>query len=444
VAYGRPKADLRHIDYDKFPHGLRPVVDYAHQRDLTVGLFMSAGFVRSGQGNGGEWLALRGLIDQHPDWLLPLVKGSAIDTYMLDYSRDDVRDYVRSIVDDFSTTYGVDGIKLDGLADPEGELTELRDRRGLLNPPYLPATDILRIISDRFLSQRPDGYIESGWINPQFAKPYADTFWGGDNWPAFDREYPFGGLLQHIDYALFQRVALGQRPKLATVFGDPNGQDVRQWFEAGLALGVQVTAGFDLTALTPDSLSALRCLLVHYDAFEADVVTSARMQPNVFATTSDHITYLGILNRSRDARQFGDEIGELNVLAPGLSAFDVERRVWIPALAIPSVSVAGRSFRLFIIPHQPRVVWTNASPSYEDGGDDGLRLTLIGPAGLGGFAQIWAPGVQSVQIDGVPLRADTRPGPGRYGFDPATGVVSVEFSMDQPPQGGAREIALRW
>jgi hypothetical protein len=347
---------------------------------------------------------------------------------------------MRDVVDDFLVKYGVDGIKIDGLADPEGQLTDVLARQHASDvAPYLPATDILRLIAEQMETRRPGAYLESGWINPVFAHPYAHTFWWGDNWPDFAREYPFGGLAEHIEYAVFQQVALGQRAKLATVWGEPNGKGVRSWFAAGLALGAQVTAGFDLTAMSPQSLSELRCLLAHYNAFDAEVVPSARMRPSAFATTTNHLTYLGVLNRGSQPRAFAEEIGELNVIAPGLMAFDVETKAWQSATSIADQQIPARSFRLFIIAHQPGIVWSNASWSYDRSDDSRLVATVQGPASLSGFADIWAPDAMGVTLDGVALRRAATAGPDRYRFDPRTGVVHLQFGL-----GGPHQVEVHW
>jgi hypothetical protein len=433
VAYGRPTADLRNVDYEKFPNGIRGLSDYAHSQGISVVLFMSSGFVHIGEEEGGEWLALRGLIEEHPDWLIPLFDRGNHRAYMLNYAHPGVKGYMEAVVDDFVHKYGVDGVQLDGLADPEGQFTDVRTRDLAAGPePYLPAMAIYRLVANRLFAQRPDAYLESGWVNPVFAHPYAHSFWWADDEPAFDNAYPFPGLSQQIDYALFQRVALGQRAKLAHTMGDPNRRDTRRWFEAALAAGAQVSASFDLAALQPSTLSALRAVLAHYRPFEGRTISSSHRRPSAFATTRDHMTYLGVLNRSSRPATFADEIGELGVLAPGSMAYEVESGRWLSFDAVLSAQIPARSFRLFVIPHQPRIVWSNASWTYERADDNSLAATLQGPAALSGFAEIWAPEATTVLLDGVPLQRGARADAGRYTYDPRTGVVRLSLTYDAP------------
>lgn len=440
VAYGRPTADMRNVDYEKFPGGIRTLSDYAHGRDVKVVLFMSAGFVHVGEEQGGEWLALRGLIEEHPDWLIPLFDTGGRRAYMLNYAHPGVQGYMQAVVDDFISVHGVDGIQLDGLADPEGQFTDVRSRDlALSDTPYLPATYIYRLVASRLFALRPDAYLEGGWINPVFAHPYAHSFWWADDWPSFDNPYPFPGLRQHIDYALFQRVALGQQPKLAHALGDPNSRDIRRWFEAALALGAQVSASFDLTMLDASNLSALRTLLAHYRPFEGQTVASSHRRPSAFATTVDHITYLGVLNRTSRAAAFEAEIAELGVLGPDLMAYDVENGTWLPSTSIPAMQLQPRSFRLFLIPHQPRIVWSNASWTYERADDQSLVATVRGPATLGGFAEIWAPQAKAVLLDRTPLQLGSSPGDGQYTYDAGKGVIRLSLQYDAP-----HHLEIQW
>jgi hypothetical protein len=433
VAYGRPTADLRNVDYEKFPNGIRGLSEYAHSQGVNVVLYMSAGFVHSGEEGGGEWLAMRAVIEEHPDWLVPLFDRGSHHAYMLNYAHPGVRAYMEAVVDDFVNEHGVDGVQLDGLADPEGQFTDMRTRDLAVGPaPYLPATAIYRLVANRLFALRPDAYLEGGWINPVFAHPYAHSFWWADDWPGFDHPYPFPGLSQQIDCALFQRVALGQPAKLAHTMGEPNRRDTRRWFEAALATGTQVSASFDLAALQPGSLSGLRAVLAHYRPFEGRTISSSDHRPAAFATTRDHITYLGVVNRASHPATFEAQIGELGVRAPGLMAYDVERERWVPAMSVLSTPIPARSFRLFVIPNQPRITWSNASWTYERDDEQSLTATLQGPASISGFAEIWAPEIKSVLLDGVPMQRGIRTDAGRYSYDPQTGVLRLSLSFDAP------------
>jgi len=71
IQYGREDAELSAVDFEKFPEGVRAIADAVHARGMQMPLYLGTGFIHDSPGNGGEWLALRGMIDKHPDWLIP-------------------------------------------------------------------------------------------------------------------------------------------------------------------------------------------------------------------------------------------------------------------------------------------------------------------------------------------------------------------------------------
>ncbi|HEV2124345.1 MAG TPA: hypothetical protein VGW38_16445, partial [Chloroflexota bacterium] len=205
----------------KFPSGLRALVDYAHARDVRVLLFYSAVYAHDGS-DKGEWLGLPGLISRHADWFLPLTpEGIRPARYLFNYDHPDARAYLTDVLTRYVTQHGADGVKIDGLGDVEGQLfpfferTAIQPRRWALTP----VMDIYRLVAETVRSAKPDAFIESGWVNPASAHPYAHTFRYGDEWDTFDRAYPFPGLAQHFTYAAVQHGLLGQRPNSGAVYG---------------------------------------------------------------------------------------------------------------------------------------------------------------------------------------------------------------------------------
>ena len=114
---------------DKFPHGLKPLVDEIHGKGLKAGL----------------WLAPFGcqkdakLMREHPDWLLQ-VEGQPWycgcnwgGFYALDIDKPEVQDYLRRVFDRVLNQWGFDLVKLDFLyaAAPFGNERESRAGRML-------------------------------------------------------------------------------------------------------------------------------------------------------------------------------------------------------------------------------------------------------------------------------------------------------------------------
>ena len=114
---------------EKFPNGLKPLVDGIHGKGLTAGL----------------WLAPFGcqkdakLMQEHPDWLLR-IEGQPWycgcnwgGFYALDIDKPEVQDYLRRVFDRVLNQWGFDLVKLDFLyaAAPFGNEQESRAGRML-------------------------------------------------------------------------------------------------------------------------------------------------------------------------------------------------------------------------------------------------------------------------------------------------------------------------
>lgn len=100
------------IDKQKFPNGLKPIVDKIHSEGLDAGL----------------WLAPFGaqhdsvIAKEHPNWLIRDKKGKPIPVganwggfYALDIYNQEVRDYVKSVFNEVLNVWGFDMVKLDFL-----------------------------------------------------------------------------------------------------------------------------------------------------------------------------------------------------------------------------------------------------------------------------------------------------------------------------------------
>jgi hypothetical protein len=266
-----------------------------------------------------------------------------------------------------------------------------------------------------------------GWMNALFAKPYAHTFWYCDEYPAFASDYPFGGLKEHTDYALFQQRALGQRPHMGSPWDkdDPSPLN-QQWLAAGLALGTKVAPSWDLAAMSPEALAAYRHLLVHYDAFAGDVRYGPGLYPEYFGTTVNGTTYLGFMNRYDDARTIAASLDELG-LDPGAAytAYDVQDSRFTKVQGEVSLPLAGQSFRLLILRRRPGVLWTGSSFDLTEGAN-GLSVTVRGPASIPGDLALASPAPARVTIDG---RAAGRR---VVRYDADAGVLQLRYRHDRP------------
>lgn len=434
VAGGEPDSTWV-VDGDKFPGGLRALVDYVHSKGMKVVLYFSAPYLDDRQ-REGNWLGLRGFLHDHPDWAIRLQSDNTGASYVYDFTNPELVAYMRTLIRDFFTVYDVDGIKIDGLGQAEGEQlsVEERDRFGDVNKIRMFTMDIYRLVYEEALKAKKDAYLESGWAVPNYANRFAHTFRYGDEFPEFSHRYPAGGLLEHVDYAISQKTVIGQRPNMGMVWGGAESQrTIRSWFEAALALGTQMTLSSDLTHLPPRDLSALRAVLVHYNAFQGDTVFLGTPWPDSFATATGGITYLGAINREPEQKQIALQLSDygLDLHKPYL-VYDVSAGRYFRARGSVRATLDGSSFRLFLLRDSPGVVWTNSS--FEaDSTAGSLTVRVKGPRTIGGFAQILVPRPSSVTLDGNELTRSANLSIDRnYSYDESTGVLRVRYRHTQP------------
>ncbi|MCL5957923.1 MAG: hypothetical protein M1358_01185 [Chloroflexi bacterium] len=331
----------------------------------------------------------------------------------------------------------MDGIKVDGLGNADGALVDENrlDSFGMVDRVGGQTLEIYRFIQENASSLKKDVYIESGWMTPPLANRYAHTFRYGDEQPSYSNGYPFPGLVEHLDYAVLQKMALGQRPNMGAAFGDPNVSMVNQWWlQAGVALGIQTVLSFDLPSMTRETLSRYRSVLAHYDAFQGRTVYDRSLNPSYFATTVGPMTYLGIPGREAE-KPVGIATSDIGVdSAKDAVAYDVSaNRFFRPRGSIRTVANPG-TFKLYVIRNAPGVVWTNSSLHDEKSTDSSFQVEVRGPQAINGFARVFSPEPKRVSIDGRSLilslisLADSD----HYAYNTRNGIVTLTYAHDRP------------
>ncbi|MDO8672271.1 MAG: NPCBM/NEW2 domain-containing protein [Dehalococcoidia bacterium] len=431
IAEGRSGAEWRNVDYAKFPSGLRSFVDYAHSRGVKVVLYFSTPYLDS-RVEAGDWLGLKGIIEEHRDWLIRIGESEGRESFVYDYNNPELRDYMKEVMTDYFLRYDVDGIKVDGLGNAGGALLDPSrlDAFGLTDRVVAPTMDIYRFTYDTITSLKDDIYIESGWLTPLFANTYAHTFRYGDEAAEFSSQYPFPGLVEHIDYAQVQDMVLGQRANMGALRGDANSSQINRWMlEAALALGAQTVLSFYMPGLEDWALSAYRGLLYHYHAFEGETNYGSSLYADTFATTFKGTTYLGVLNRSTDSTRFDLRLSDFG-LAKGTSytAYKVEDAAYLRVRDSIEVVLPPQSFVLYILRADPGVMWTNSAIDYSQSTSE-IFMQVRGPESLPGFVQVMVPGIRGVFLDGDALERQTtdRWSVETYQYNPLTRVLTILY-----------------
>jgi hypothetical protein len=451
VSEGREGADWMTVDEEKFPSGIRALVDYAHAHGIRLIMYLSTPYLDN-ERRENNWVGLKGIIDAHPDWLIRLgplpdddrydSEGRPAEAYLYDYESPDLRAYMEALLHRYFVEYGADGLFIDGLADADRGVLVQRTWQQLdpaaeeraRSRPLVPALEILRSIWRTISALHPDVYVQSG-ATPAYAAPYVHTFIYGDDYPAFTNRYPAGGLLEHLDYGVTQMLVLGERADIGSARAeDPTNPAERtlmlNWLEAGLALGARATLNFDLAAMDVRTLAMLRSRLAHYNAFQGgDTRTDSPFAPTYVATTLDGMTYLGLINRDAKPKRMQVRLADLG-LDPRhtYTLFDASTEHYRTVKDKLELVLPPQSFRLILLRTTPGVMWTPSSftqralPVTRDG-RPAMRLLVsaYSPEGVPGQMTLACSRPSSVQLDGRLLH------PGEYVVSTANRTLTVSY-----------------
>ena len=446
----------------RFPQGLRAVVDYAHSRGIKVILFFSAVYVHDGN-DKGEWLGVPRLIGDHPDWFIRLTPEGVVPArYLFDYSNPGARDYLVSVLHRYVADYDADGVKIDGLGDVEGQLIPLGQRVQIFPQRWAltPVMDVYRTVAQSLRDVKPDAFVESGWVNPAMAQPYAQTFRSGDEWNVFDHQYPFPGLAQHFTYAAIQQGLLGQRANIGAIYGGLEKPLAHQWLGAALAIGAQVSLGSEMGFLSPEQMGALRAWLAPQRPFAGITRTGPQqhgLAPEWAATTYGDVTYLALLNATTSPRQIRVSLADAGVPGGGAAtlAFDPETEQATLMGADVAVTVPPQTVTTLVLRQSAGPVWSTSSVEALPA-QRGWKLALRGPEDVPGELRFYAPGLSasgpsSVLLDGKPLQAPSPvqaargESPGEFSYDGATGLLTAHYGragLGTDPAAPARVLEI--
>jgi hypothetical protein len=442
-----PAGEMGLVDLEKFPSGMRALVDYAHERGVGVVLYGSAPWVDSDPSIGSWWVVQLGFVRDHPDWLI-LVSGDEDGaTYVYDLANPELRAYLAGLIRRYLIEFEADGILLDmvGIIGPEGgpfrgevpgppgaRRPPLRGRPPGGEPPADPAVgrspsglaqtmEIYRSLWQTATRFKPDVWIESGYASPALARSYAHTWRLADDYPAFSHPYPFAGLLEQVTYAVLQQQILGRRPHLGFVYGGPETLAIqRQWLGAAVALQAQVVLSTDLTSLPPETARMYREYLVALRPFSARPVFGPGVPPRAFSTTVDGTTYLGLLNETDEPLAVTVNLAEHGLLpsVPAL-AIDPETGAAFEGTQYLTVDVPARSFRLLVLRTAPGVLWADRQWSSQV--EQGVLRVQVGRGSMdSGRLQLYAPGAHEVRIEGGTG--------GNWTIDPLSGLLTADLT----------------
>ena len=172
-----------YVNPQKFPHGLKPLIDKVHALGMDFGLWVEPEMVNPDSD----------LYRQHPDWVLNFPgrpRSEQRNQLVLNLARQDVRDYVFGFLDKLLTENDIAFLKWDynrNWSEPGWDQLPPAEQKKV----YVAFTRNLYSILDELKKKHPKVEIEScsgggGRVDLGILR-YADEVWPSDNTDPFDR-----------------------------------------------------------------------------------------------------------------------------------------------------------------------------------------------------------------------------------------------------------------
>ncbi len=172
-----------YVNPQKFPHGLAPVIDRAHQLGMDFGIWVEPEMVNPNSD----------LYRKHPDWAMHFPgrpRTEARNQLLLNLARPDVRAYVFNFLDELVSKNQIDFLKWDynrNWSEPGWETVPLPEQQTI----YIRYVENLYSILAELRRKHPKLEIEScsgggGRVDDGILR-YTDEVWTSDNTDALDR-----------------------------------------------------------------------------------------------------------------------------------------------------------------------------------------------------------------------------------------------------------------
>lgn len=186
--FGQRRDDHRglgdwYVNPQKFPHGLKPVIDRVHALGMDFGIWVEPEMVNPDSD----------LYRKHPEWAMnfpgrPRIEGR--NQLLLNLARNDVKEYVFSVLDKLVTENDIAFLKWDynrNWSDPGWDAVPLEDQKKI----YVKFVENLYDIIDRLRAKHPHLEIEScsgggGRVDLGILRR-TEEVWTSDNTDAYDR-----------------------------------------------------------------------------------------------------------------------------------------------------------------------------------------------------------------------------------------------------------------
>ncbi len=234
-----------YVNKEKFPNGLKPVIDRVHALGMDFGIWVEPEMVNPDSD----------LYRKHPDWAMNFPgrpRTEARTQLLLNLAREDVKEYVFQWLDQLVTSNDIAFLKWDynrNWAEPGWDAVPVAEQKKI----YVTYVRNLYDILDRLRAKHPKLEIEScsgggGRVDLGILR-YTDEVWPSDNTDALDRLTLQDGFSQAYTPGIM----------MAWVTDVPSGIDHRVVplkFRFLVAMSGSLAVGSNLNKFTPEEMQA--------------------------------------------------------------------------------------------------------------------------------------------------------------------------------------------
>ncbi len=242
-----------YVNQQKFPHGLKPVIDRVHALGMDFGIWVEPEMVNPDSD----------LYRKHPEWAMNFPgrpRTEARNQLLLNLARDDVKEYVFNWLDQLVSNNDIAFLKWDynrNWAEPGWDAVPVEDQKKI----YVAYVHNLYDILDRLRAKHPKLEIEScsgggGRVDLGILRR-VDQVWTSDNTDALDRLTLQDGFTQAYTPGIM----------MAWVTDVPSGIDGRVVplkFRFLVAMTGSLGVGGNLNKWTPEEMEAAAQFVTYY------------------------------------------------------------------------------------------------------------------------------------------------------------------------------------
>jgi len=251
-----------YVNAEKFPHGLKPLIDKVHSLGMDFGLWVEPEMVNPDSD----------LYRKHPDWVLNFPgrpRSESRNQLVLNLARPDVRDYVEGFLDKLLSENDIAFLKWDynrNWAEPGWDAVPVDEQKRV----YVEFIRNLYAILAHLRKKHPKIEIEScsgggGRVDLGILR-YADEVWPSDNTDPFDRLTMQDGF----SYAYTPQIMM------AWVTDSPhwlnNQRTTSLTYRMLSSMDASLGIGANLNKWTPEDFATAKRLIGAYHAVQKTIV----------------------------------------------------------------------------------------------------------------------------------------------------------------------------